>query len=176
MQKQLILAVMAMSYAPLAFAQSDSTNVGEAAFTFTEAQLGEDENMGQNVSIVSSGSNVYASEVGYLFSPMRFRYRALNQKYNEMYINGAPVNDMETGQFRYSLVGGLNQQTRSMEAALPFESNNFAYTGIAGSNNYNFRPAAMATGQRITLSAANRNYVLRGMYTYNSGLTDKGWA
>lgn len=176
MQKQLILAVMAMSYAPLTFAQSDSTNVGEAAFTFTEAQLGEDENMGQNVSIVSSGSNVYASEVGYLFSPMRFRYRALNQKYNEMYINGTPVNDMETGQFRYSLVGGLNQQTRSMEAALPFESNNFSYTGIAGSNNYNFRPAAMATGQRLTLSAANRNYVLRGMYTYNSGLTEKGWA
>ena len=167
MQKQLILAVMAMSYAPLTFAQSDSTNVGEAAFTFTEAQLGEDENMGQNVSIVSSGSNVYASEVGYLFSPMRFRYRALNQKYNEMYINGTPVNDMETGQFRYSLVGGLNQQTRNMETALPFESNNFSYTGIAGSNNYNFRPAAMAAGQRITLSAANRNYVLRGMYTYN---------
>ena len=176
MQKQLILAVMAMSYAPLTFAQSDSTNVGEAAFTFTEAQLGEDENMGQNVSIVSSGSNVYASEVGYLFSPMRFRYRALNQKYNEMYINGTPVNDMETGQFRYSLVGGLNQQTRSMEATLPFESNNFSYTGIAGSNNYNFRPAAMATGQHLTLSAANRNYVLRGMYTYNSGLTEKGWA
>ena len=176
MQKQLILAVMAMSYAPLTFAQSDSTNVGEAAFTFTEAQLGEDENMGQNVSIVSSSSNVYASEVGYLFSPMRFRYRALNQKYNEMYINGTPVNDMETGQFRYSLVGGLNQQTRNMETALPFESNNFSYTGIAGSNNYNFRPAAMATGQRLTLSAANRNYVLRGMYTYNSGLTDKGWA
>lgn len=176
MQKQLILAVMAMSYAPLTFAQSDSTNVGEAAFTFTEAQLGEDENMGQNVSIVSSSSNVYASEVGYLFSPMRFRYRALNQKYNEMYINGTPVNDMETGQFRYSLVGGLNQQTRNMETALPFESNNFSYTGIAGSNNYNFRPAAMATGQRLTLSVANRNYVLRGMYTYNSGLTEKGWA
>lgn len=127
MQKQLILAVMAMSYAPLTFAQSDSTNVGEAAFTFTEAQLGEGENMGQNVSIVSSSSNVYASEVGYLFSPMRFRYRALNQKYNEMYINGTPVNDMETGQFRYSLVGGLNQQTRNMETALPFESNNFSY-------------------------------------------------
>ena len=176
MQKKLILAAMAISYAPLTFAQSDSTNVGEAAFTFTEAQLGEDENMGQNVSIVSSGSNVYASEVGYLFSPMRFRYRALNQKYNEMYINGTPVNDMETGQFRYSLVGGLNQQTRSMEASLPFEVNNFSFTGVGGSNNYNFRPAAMAAGQRLTLSGANRNYTLRGMYTYNSGLSEKGWA
>lgn len=171
-----MLALMALSYAPLAFAQTDSTNVGEAAFTFTEAQLGEDDNMSQNVTIVNSNSNVYASEVGFLFSPVRFRYRALNQKYNDIYINGALANDMESGQFRYSLVGGLNQQTRNMESALPFESNNFSMTGIGGSNNYNFRPASMATGHRITLTGANRNYTLRGMYTYNSGLNSKGWA
>ena len=176
MQKKLILAMMALSYAPLTFAQTDSTNVGEAAFTFTEAQLGEDDNMSQNVTIVNSNSNVYASEVGFLFSPMRFRYRALNQKYNDIYINGSLVNDMESGQFRYSLVGGLNQQTRNMESALPFESNNFSFTGLGGANNYNFRPASMATGHRITLSGANRNYTLRGMYTYNSGLNSKGWA
>ena len=176
MQKKLIFAMMALSYASLTFAQIDSTNVGEAAFTFTEAQLGEDENMGQNVTIVHSNSNVYASEIGFLFSPVRFRYRALDQKYNETYINGAPVNDMEAGQFRYSLVGGLNQQTRGMESTLPFESNNFSFGGMGGSNNYNFRPAAQAVGHRITLSAANRNYTMRGMYTYNSGLNDKGWA
>ena len=176
MQKKLIMAMMALSCAPLAYAQSDSTSVGEAAFTFTEAQLGEDDNMEQNISIVNSNSNAYASGLGYLFSPMRFRYRALNQKYNEIYINGAPVNDMESGQFRYSLIGGLNQQTRGMESALPFESNNFAMSGMGGSNNYNFRPAAMPTGHRVTLSGANRNYTLRGMYTYNSGLTNDGWA
>lgn len=176
MQKKLILAMVAMSYAPLAFAQSDSVSVGEAAFTFTEAQLGEDDNVEQNVSIVSSNSNAYASEFGYAFSPMRFRYRALNQKYNEIYINGAPVNDMESGQFRYSMVGGLNQQTRGMESTLPFEANNFSFTALGGSNNYNFRSAAMAAGQRITLSGTNRNYTLRGMYTYNSGLNNKGWA
>ena len=176
MQKKLILAMMALSYAPLTFAQTDSTNVGEAAFTFTEAQLGEDDNMSQNVTIVNSNTNVCASEVGFLFSPVRFRYRALNQKYNDIYINGALANDMESGQFRYSLVGGLNQQTRNMESALPFESNNFSFTGLGGSNNYNFRPASMATGHRITLTGANRNYTLRGMYTYNSGLNSKGWA
>ncbi len=176
MQKKLILAMMALSYAPLTFAQTDSTNVGEAAFTFTEAQLGEDDNMSQNVTIVNSNTNVYASEVGFLFSPVRFRYRALNQKYNDIYINGALANDMESGQFRYSLVGGLNQQTRNMESALPFESNNFSFTGLGGSNNYNFRPASMATGHRITLTGANRNYTLRRMHTYNSGLNSKGWA
>lgn len=176
MQKRLLLAMMAMGCTSLAFAQSDSTNVGEAAFTFTEAQLGEDDNMTQNVSIVNSNSNVYASEVGFLFSPVRFRYRALNQKYNEIYINGLPVNDMESGQFRYSMVGGLNQQTRNMESVLPFEGTGFAMTSIGGSNNYNFRPASMSAGHRITLSAANRNYTLRSAYTYNSGLNSKGWA
>ena len=125
MQKKLKLAVIALCYSPLVFAQTDNSQgqkasaMTEQAFTFTEAQLGEDDDMSQNVSIINSNNNVYASEVGYLFSPVRFRYRAFNQKYNDVFINGVPMNDMESGQFRYSLVGGLNQQTRNVEYALP---------------------------------------------------------
>lgn len=181
MQNKLKIAVVALCYSPLAFAQSDSIGLkgavmSESAFTFTEAQLGEDDDMSSNVSIINSNSNIYASEVGYLFSPMRFRYRAFDQKYNDIYINGTPINDMESGQFRYSWVGGLNQQTRNMESALPFETNSFSMTGMGGSNNYNFRPASMPVGHRFTLSGANRSYTLRGMYTFNSGLNSKGWA
>ena len=185
MQKKLKLAVMALCLAPSVFAQTDDKQqqsethnaiADEQTFTFTEAQLGEDDDMSQNVTIISSNQNVYASQVGYLFSPVRFRYRAFNQKYNEIFINGAPMNDMESGQFRYSLVGGLNQQTRGVENALPFEANNFAMPAMGGSNNYDFRPSHMPTGQRVTLSGANRNYTLRAMYTYNSGLRPDGWA
>ena len=179
MNKKLKIVMMALCVAPVAMAQNEIDSLGvqdEQAFTFTEAQLGEDDDMSQNVTITGSNSNIYASQVGYLFSPMRFRYRALNQKYNDIYINGVQMNDMETGQFRYSIVGGLNQQTRGMENSLPFEDNNFSMSGMAGSNNYNFRPSAFATGQRITLSGANRNYTLRGMYTYNSGVKENGWA
>ena len=182
MNKKLKLIVIALCYVPFAFAQTEQTEgqnaseTNESAFTFTEAQLGEDDDMSQNVTIISSNNNIYASEVGFLFSPVRFRYRAFNQKYNDVYINGAAMNDMESGQFRYSLVGGLNQQTKNLEFSLPFESNNFSMSGLAGSNNYNFRPAQMPAGHRITLSGANRNYTLRGMYTFNSGLNNKGWA
>lgn len=181
MQKKLIMAVLALSASAAAFAQEPTAagqkqqDDSEAAFTFTEAQLGEDDDMSQNVTIVSSNTNLYASQVGYLFSPVRFRYRAFNQKYNEIYINGSPMNDPESGQFRYSLVGGLNNQTRDVEFALPFEDNNFAMTSMAGSNNYNFRPSHLPVGQRAAISAANRSYTLRGMYTYNSGLSEKGW-
>ena len=189
MQKKLKLTVMALCFAPMAFAQTpkspdinsvekeeESEVVSEQAFTFTEAQLGEDDDMSQNVSIISSNQNVYASQVGYTFNPVRFRYRAFNQKYNEIYINGALMNDMESGQFRYALVGGLNQQTRGVENSLPFEFNNFSMPGMGGSNNYDFRPSHMATGQRVTLSGANRNYTIRAMYTYNTGLRPDGWA
>ena len=181
MHKKLNLAVIALCYAPAVFAQSDSiaqapTVSSEAAFTLTEAQLGEDEDMSQNVTIINSSNNIYANEVGYLFSPVRFRYRAFDQKYNDVYINGVPMNDMESGQFRFTTIGGLNQQTRNVEFALPFEGNNFAMTGMAGSNNYNFRPGSMPVGQRISLLGANRAYTLRGMYTFNTGLNDKGWA
>ena len=187
MQKKLKLAVIALCFAPMAFAQTpvtteeeqeaQSTVVDEQAFTFTEAQLGEDDDMSQNVSIISSNQNVFASQVGFTFSPVRFRYRAFNQKYNEIYINGAPMNDMESGQFRFALIGGLNRQTNSgREAALPFEFNNFSMPSMAGSNNYDFRPSRMATGQYASLAGSNRSYTLRGMYTYNTGLRPDGWA
>ena len=176
MQKKLIMALAALGSVSVGYAQQDSVNIGEQAFTFTEAQLGEDENVTQSVSIISSGTNAYANEVGYRWSPVRFKYRGYNAKYNEMYINGNPVNDVERGDFRYSFVGGLNNQTRNMESALPFEGNNFSMTALGGSNNYNFRPSAMPVGQRISIAGANRNYTARAMYSYNSGLNDNGWA
>lgn len=148
----------------------------DAAFTFSETQLGEDEDMTQAVTIMNSNSNVYAKQVGYLFSPVRFRYRAFNQKYNDIYINGAPMNDMESGQFRYTIVGGINNLTRYYEASLPFEDNSFSMPGMGGSNNYNFRAANVSTGHKATASIANRNYTARAMYTYGSGLSQKGWA
>lgn len=152
------------------------TEQTEGSFTFTESQLGEDDDASQNVTIMSSSNNLYANQVGYLFSPMRFRYRAMNQKYNEVYMNGVLLNDMESGQFRFTNVGGLNQQTKNAEFSLPFEANNYSVSGMAGNNNYNFRAISQAAGNRVTLTGANRNYSLRAMYTYGSGISANGWA
>ena len=185
MKKHLKLLVMVFCIASSASAQvnqktSEPETTGseqtDDAFTFTEAQLGEDDNVTQNITIVGSNNNVYASQVGFRFSAARFKFRGYNSKYNEIYINGNPANDAERGEFNYSFIGGLNNQTRTMESSLPFEDNNYAMSSLGGSNNYNFRPSAMATGTRMSLTGANRNYTLRGMYTYNSGVTSKGWA
>ena len=181
MRKTLKLTVLALCCSSAVKAQEPADSVvndlqDETAFTFTEAQLEDDESASQNITIISSNRNVYASEVGYRFSPARFKYRALGSKYNEMYINGNPVNDVERGQFGFSFVGGLNNQTRAHESSLPFEDNNYAMSGLAGSGNYNFRPSSFATGQRASIAFANRSYNTRAMYTYNSGVMENGWA
>ena len=182
MQKKLKLAVIALCYASLACAQTEETQaqkaatMDESAFTFTEAQLGDNDDMSQNVTIISSNNNLFANSVGFLFSPVRFRYRSFSQKYNDVHVNGVLLNDMETGQFRFSQVGGLNQMTRNADNVLAFENGSFDMSNMGGSVNYNFRASNFAAGHRLALSAANRNYTLRGMYTYSSGLTRKGWA
>ena len=142
MQKKLKLAVMALCCSSVAFAQTDGnqgqatvSTIDESAFTFTESQLGEDDNVAQEVTILGSNSNAYANNVGYRFSPARFKYRGFNSKYSDIYINGNPVNDAERGEFRYSFIGGLNNQTRTMESSLPFEDNFFAMPAMGGSNN-----------------------------------------
>ena len=184
MQKELKLIVMALCFPLMTFAQIQQSTTTEqpkadddddTAYTFTEAQLGEDDNTLNTISIVGSSHNVYASEVGYRFSAARFKYRALGGKYNEMFINGNPVNDVERGEFNFGFVGGLNNQTRSADHVLPFEDNNFTMTALGGSNNYNFRPSSMPTGHRFSVSGANRNYTARAMYSYNSGVSKNGW-
>jgi len=181
MRKTLKLALMAICCSSAAMAQEpvDSLTTDmedEQAYTFTEAQLGDDETSTQNITVISSNRNVYASEVGYRFSPARFKYRALGAKYNEMYINGNPVNDIERGQFSFSFVGGLNNQTRNRESTLPFEDNTYCMSSLGGSGNYNFRPSNFATGQRASIAVANRSYNVRAMYTYNTGVMENGWA
>ena len=147
-----------------------------ASFVFTESQLGEDEDMTQNVIMMNSNSNVYTSNVGYLWSPVRFKFRAYSSQYSDIYMNGVQVNNLENGQFNYSTIGGMNDATRNQDAATPFEVNAFGMSSIGGSSNYDFRASNYAAGNKVTLSGLNRNYTLRAMYTYGTGLTKNGWA
>ena len=148
----------------------------ESSFTFTESQLGEDESDSRQSTILSSSSNVFSSNAGMKFSPANYRYRALDNKYNDVYINGVLMNDIERGYFRFSQIGGLNNITKNSDNALPFESNVFCSPGLAGSVNYDIHPSKIAQGHKISAALANRTYTGRLMYTYGSGVNKNGWS
>ena len=183
-----LLLVLAIAVAPQSHAQftetadvdSLSTDGQElqdnSAFTFTESQLGENDDITTDVIQINSASNVYLSQIGWAWSGVWFRYRALDNSYNDVYMNGVQVNNPENGRFSYSTIGGMNDAVRNKDDVSPFEGNNYSFSGIGGSTNYNLRAGQMASGHKVTLSGANRNYTLRGIYTYGTGLSESGWA
>ena len=180
MKQRLGLAIVLFCLMPALFAQQkakQNAREDNASFMFTESQLNEDDDAAQSTSaLVTSNNDVYLSNVGYLFSPMRFRVRGYDSQYSDMYINGVQFNDAETGRFSYGLIGGLNDATRNKEGIGPFEINNFTFGAIGGASNINLRASQYAAGSKLTLSGSNRNYILRGMYTYSTGLMNNGWA
>lgn len=146
-------------------------------FTFTESQLDEDLDAAQTISSISSAaSDPYRSNVGFTWSAMRFRVRALDNMYAESYLNGLAFNDLETGRFSYSLMGGMNDATRNREGASAYDFNTFGIVGVAGGENTNLRASRFQQGQKVTVSLCNRNYRYRTVYTFGTGLLANGWA
>lgn len=169
-----LLAAVGWAQTPADSLLSISDNVDE---TFSESQLGDNEDAAQAVSTISNLRNdPFLSEVGYRFSPMRFRVRAYDNQYNQFYMNGLLLNDAESGRFSYGLIGGLNDATRNRDGISPYDYNRFGMTGVGGASNTNTRASMFTPGHKLTLSATNRNYVLRGMYTYATGMMPNGWA
>ena len=146
------------------------------SYTFSEGQLGEDDDFAGTTAMVSSNDDYFLSEVGYLFSPMRFRIRAYESMYNNVYANGVLINDAERGQFSYGMIGGLNDATRNKEGATYIEHNTFGFSAIGGASNINMRASQYAAGNKMSVVGCNRNYLARLMYTGSTGLMENGWA
>ena len=109
MRKKLQLLALALMAAPQLFAQTPTSAETDSIpddhdgmdFTMTESQLGEDDDMTNDVIQVGSASNVYTSNINYAWSAARFKFRALDNKYNDVYINGLQVNNVENGRFKH---------------------------------------------------------------------------
>ncbi len=180
MNKGVFLLAAACIAAPRLLAQDvDSLSVlqDNADFTFTEQQLDEESEATQMVTTnVGAQTDPYATRIGFRWSSARFRARAYEYRYSQTLLNGLPMNDTERGGFSYSMLGGLNDATRSRESVNVNEFNNFTFAPIAGANNINMRPSVFAQGSRATISATNRSYILRGMFTHATGILPSGWA
>lgn len=181
MNKGVKLLATACCFASATYAQqpADTLKVQDdnSDFTFTESQLDEDDDVSQVISSYTGPEDdPYLSEVGYLFSPMRFRVRGYDNMYGQTFMNGLMLNDAEGGRFSYGMIGGMNDAVRNKEGVAGFGFNSFTVPQVGGATSINTRASQFAQGSKLTLSGCNRNYLARGMYTYSTGLMDNGWA
>ena len=143
-----------------------------------EDMIGDDEGgLSQDVSpMVILSNDLYLNNINFQLSPMRLKVRGYDNNYEKKYINGVEFNDQVRGVFNYSSIGALNDMTRNGDAADYLAPSRFSFGGIGRSENINMRSANYAHGGKLTASYTNRNYYLRSMFSYATGLRDDGWA
>lgn len=181
MSKGVKLMAAALFLSTGAMAQEVKTDTISAAdefdFSLTEGQIDEDAEAASTVTLVSSSKDPYMNEVGFKWSSMRFKYRSLDNAYVGNYINGVKFNNVENGRFSFSgITGGLNDATRNKTGVGFLDQSLFCYSPLGGATNIDIRASHYAAGHKVGLAATNRNYVLRGTYTYATGLMENGWA
>lgn len=143
-----------------------------------EETVGEESDQGNyNISSLMTYSNdVYLSNVGYNFGAIRYRVRGYDQRYSSVYINGVKFNDTERGVFSYGMIGGLNDAMRNQDVTNSLYPSTYSYSQIGGSTNINTSATNYTPGGKASFAYTNRNYKLRAMATYSTGLMDNGWA
>ena len=153
---------------------------GEQDLAVTEIsqdEIAQEEQGEENLSGLLHGSrDVFLSAAAYNLGMLRFRVRGYDNEYNEVDINGVPMENMDNGRVYWSLWGGLNNVTRFKTSYLGLQRNDMTFGGLAGSTNIDMMPSKFGKGTNITYSLTNRTYRQRVIFTYSTGVMDNGWA
>ncbi|MDR1652437.1 MAG: TonB-dependent receptor [Prevotellaceae bacterium] len=148
----------------------------DVVLQMSEQQLEDEAGNHATTGAFSAQTDVYLSQTGYNFSPMRFRTRGYDNSYESTYINGVHFVDAERGGFNYSAIGGLNNATRNKDVVYGLTPSAFTYGNIGANTNINTRASAIAAGHNASIALTNRNYNFRAQYTYGTGILQNGWA
>lgn len=154
-----------------------SINIPTIALEESDVSGDEDGGKTQNVSgLLTASRDPFLNAAAFIFGPYRFQPRGYDRNSQNVLINGAPMNDVETGDAYWSQWGGLNDVFRSRSNTYGLQPSEYAFGGPNGTVAFDATAANQRKQTRITFSAANRNYRNRLMVTQSSGLMSSGWA
>lgn len=158
---------------------SDIYRETDDAFRGMDDELSVDDDASASQAISSTvilSNDVYLNRISYQLSGLRFKVRGYDNYYQEKYLNGVRFNDQLRGVFNYASIGALNDVTRNGDVTNYDEPGLFTFGSLGGTENINLRAGNYARGGKVTATYTNRNYYLRGMASYSTGLNDQGWA
>ena len=132
---------------------------------------------GASVSgLLTASRDPFQNTAAFVFGPYRFQPRGYDRNQQEVQINGAPMNDLETNDAYWSQWGGLNDVFRSRNTTYGLQPSEYAFGGLMGTQYFDATAANQRKQTKVTYSLANRSYTNRLMVTHNSGLMKNGWA
>ncbi len=178
---QLFTLLLFLSFS--AFAQDDITpadsipnsSTSIPILTLSESEL-ETEGDFENVSgLLTASRDIFSNVAAFNWGISRFKIRGYDNNNTDIFINGAYMNDLETGSTFWSAWGGLNDVFRSRETIFGLNASEFSHGGINGASNMDIRASAQRKQARISYASSNRSYFHRLMGVYSPTLSN-GWA
>jgi len=131
----------------------------------------------QNVSgLLAAARDPFQNTMAFVFGPYRVSPRGYDRNQQQVLINGAPMNDVETNDAYWSQWGGLNDVFRSRSTTYGLQPSENTFGGINGSVYFDATAASQRKQTRITYSLSNRLYRNRLMLTHSTGVMKNGWA
>ncbi len=132
-----------------------------------------------NVSLADAMQNtpgIYTINGAGGYGDQEVYIRGFDQTNVAFLVNGIPVNDMENGRMFWSNFAGLNQVTRTMQVQRGLGASKLAVSSIGGTINMITKPSDRSAGGRIEYQTGTGSWNHRARFTYNTGLSDNGWA
>ncbi len=137
----------------------------------------ESESQSQDISgLLQSSKDVFVQASGFRFFAARFRQRGYSSENYTVMLNGAKMNDPESGWGVWSLWGGLNDITRYPESRNGIAASPYHFGGVGGFSNISLRASEKRAGNRVSYAITNRTYRHRIMATTSTGLMQNNWA
>lgn len=137
----------------------------------------DDGTKSQQVSgVLSASKDPFINAAAYTFGTYRFQMRGYDRNQQTVLINGAPMNDVETGDAFWGQWGGLNDVFRSRNNAYGLQNSDYTFGGLNGSTVFDASAAGQRKQTRVSYSLTNRSYRNRLMFTQSSGLMANGFA
>lgn len=137
----------------------------------------DDDTESQDISgLLTASRDVFLNAAAYSLGPLRFRVRGYDSELTKTFLNGMPMNDIESGRVFWGAWGGLNDVTRARENHFGLSPNSLSFGGIAGSVGVDTRASSQRKQIRASYAVSNRSYTNRVMLTYASGQLKNGWS
>jgi iron complex outermembrane receptor protein len=124
--------------------------------------------------LLNGTAGVYATQQGGGDGDARINVRGFDQRNVGVMIDGVPVNDMENGAVYWSNWFGLDAITSQMQVQRGLGATKIAMPSIGGTINIITQGIGNKKGGSFKQEYGTGNF-LRSSFSYNSGMSQKGW-
>ncbi len=126
--------------------------------------------------MLQASRDPYVAITSFQFTSMRIAARGLGNGYNNLQVNGLPMNDLVSGSGLWSSWNGLNPIFRVVETNTVYQQSDAGISILGNNTNIDIRPFKQQSGIDLGYGFGNRGSSHRIYLGMHSGLSLKGWS